>query len=103
IFHFLQTMDLPIFFSLQAQKHFVKQSLQFFLKGDSMFKCCHSAPPLKVIFNPDLRLHILTEAHKRLGHRGVNGVFSTVREHFYWLHMLQDVKHHVCTCHECQI
>src|SRR5579871_458017 len=41
--------------------------------------------------------------HEGLGHRGVEGVFQTLRNWFYWPRMHQDVEHHVRSCHECQI
>jgi hypothetical protein len=30
-------------------------------------------------------------------------VFETVKLQFYWPHLYSDVKHHVASCHECQI
>ncbi|KAI0070556.1 hypothetical protein K474DRAFT_1575679, partial [Panus rudis PR-1116 ss-1] len=30
-------------------------------------------------------------------------VFHNIRHQFYWPHMFQDVKHHVSTCHHCQL
>lgn len=45
----------------------------------------------------------MTDAHENLGHRGEAAVFETVRTRFYWPYMRADVKHHVASCHECQI
>ncbi|ETW82645.1 hypothetical protein HETIRDRAFT_27212, partial [Heterobasidion irregulare TC 32-1] len=59
--------------------------------------------PLKVIFDKNQQLDILTRAHKGLGHRGEQAVFETIRIRFFWPHMFNDVRHHVRSCHECQI
>lgn len=68
-----------------------------------MFKRRKGKTPLLVVFMPDKRIAIMTHAHEKLGHRGVHGVFYHIRDRFFWPHLFQDVKHHVSSCHECQI
>ena len=103
ITHFLRTMELPHFTSLSARKRFIKRSLQFFIRNDQLFKRRGPRPPVKVIFDPDLRLQILLQAHEQLGHRGTFGVFQSIRQRFYWPELFKDVAHHIRSCHECQI
>jgi len=103
ILHFLETTQLPAFPSNTAHKHFIRRSLQFFIQSGQLFKRCGPQPPVKVIFDPDLRAQILNQAHEELGHCGIYGVFQAIRQWFYWLQMYQDVTHHVRSCHECQI
>jgi len=59
--------------------------------------------PRRVVIDPAAKLRILFEAHERLRHAGVDGVYSHLKNRFYWPHMLEDVRHHVKTCHECQV
>jgi transposase InsO family protein len=103
IIHFLRTMQLPPLPSITSRKRFIRKTLQFFLKANQLFKRRGSNPPSKVILDPELRSRILSQAHEELGHRGVHGVFQTVKERFYWPYLFQDVAHHVRSCHQCQI
>ena len=68
-----------------------------------MFKKTSTGPPLLVILDINHRQQILQVAHRRLGHRGVYGVHHYLKERFFWPHLYQDVKHHVSTCHQCQL
>jgi hypothetical protein len=45
----------------------------------------------------------MKEAHDDFGHRGVHAVFETLRAHFQWPYLYQDVVSYIQTCHECQI
>lgn len=38
-----------------------------------------------------------------MGHKGEQAVLATLKERFYWPNMWNDVKHHVRSCHQCQI
>ena len=95
--------ELPSFPSNSAHKHFIRRSLQFFIRSGYLFKHRGPRPPIKVIFDPDLCIQILSQAHEDLGHHGVFRVFQAVRDRFCWPQMYQDVAHHVHSCHECQI
>jgi hypothetical protein len=68
-----------------------------------MYKRLPDRPPLLVIFDTDKRISILIGAHEDLGHKGVQSTFETIRYRFFWPHMYTDVKHHVQSCHDCQI
>ena len=100
---FLETLEIPPGKSLQARKHFLRKSLQFFLKDRRMYKRNGLLAPLRVITNPQKRIAILTQAHENLGHKGEQAVFELVRLRFFWPHLRTDVHHHVSSCHECQI
>ena len=68
-----------------------------------MFRRRIGHTPLLVILDPKKRQQLLTQAHEELGHRGVYGVFGALRLRFFWPHLFPDVKHHVSSCHLCQI
>jgi len=103
ILHFLQMTQLPLFPSNTTCKHFIRRSLQFFIRSGQLFKRRGPRTPTKVIFDPDLCAQILNQAHEDLGHHGVFGVFQAVRDRFYWPQMYSDIAHHIRSCHECQI
>ena len=100
---FLETLEVPPMKSLQAKKHFLKRSKEFYIKDHKLFKRNSANFPLLVVTNPQKRLAILTQAHENLGHKGELAVFELIRVRFYWPHMRTDVHHHVASCHECQI
>src|SRR3984957_2910786 len=101
--HFLETMTLPQFDSVQTKKRFIQRALQFFIQDELMYRRRKNKMPQRVILNADKRLEILNKAHEELAHRGIHGVFQAIRERFYWPHLHQDVEQHIRSCHECQI
>jgi transposase InsO family protein len=103
IFRFLTTLEAPYSESIQEQKRFIRKATQYFVKEGKMWKRRRGKSPLLVIRDHERRLAILTQAHEGLGHRGEQSVFETVRERYYWPHLRMDVKHHVQSCHQCQI
>jgi hypothetical protein len=101
--HFLDTLEMPTFLSMQERKRFIKKTGQFFVKEGRLFKRNGNKNPLVVILNPKKRVTILTQAHENLGHKGEHAVFDLVRLRFFWPHLRNDVHHHVTSCHDCQI
>jgi hypothetical protein len=100
---FLESDIVPPFHIDAARKRFLKKTLQFFVQNGHLYRRRTHHVPLRVILTATERLRILTQAHEGLGHRGVEGVFQTLRNRFYWPRLHQDVEHHVKSCHECQI
>jgi hypothetical protein len=43
------------------------------------------------------------EAHNGLGHKGFYSTLRTLLDRFWWPTLADDIKHHIRTCHECQI
>jgi transposase InsO family protein len=103
IFKFLTTLQAPPFNSVTARKRFVKKTAQFFIRNGRMYKRMQGRPPLLVVLEPKLRLIILTKAHEELGHHGEYSTWELIRYRFFWPYLLADVRHHVQSCHECQI
>jgi len=68
-----------------------------------LYKRRKNQGPLRVIFTAQERKNILIQAHEGLAHRGIHGVFQTLKDRFYWPRLHQDVEHHIKSCHECQI
>jgi hypothetical protein len=49
------------------------------------------------------RAPTIHEAHDGLGHKGFYSTLRTLLDRFWWPTLANDVKHHIATCHECQI
>ena len=103
IYRFLTTLEAPASSSIQEQKCFIKRATQFYVQDDQMWKRRAENTPLLVIMDHNKRILILHQAHEELGHKGEQATYDTVRERFYWPHLRMDVKHHVQSCHPCQI
>ncbi|GJE97287.1 polyprotein [Phanerochaete sordida] len=103
IYHFLQTTKTPQFETTQEKQRFVKRALKFYVSGRAMFRRNKASGPAKVIFRPHKRTELLKAAHEGLGHRGEEAVMATMKERFYWPGMWNDIRHHVRSCHQCQI
>lgn len=102
ILKFLTTLEAPPTSDVQAQRRFIKRATQFFVKDGKMWKKTKKRP-LLVILSPERRKEILYNSHEELGHRGEQAVFETVRLRYFWPHLRSHIKHHVASCHECQI
>jgi hypothetical protein len=103
IYRFLTTLEAPASDSIQEQKRFIKRATQFYVQDGQMWKRRAENTPLLVIIDNKKRALILHQAHEELGHKGEQATYDTVRERFYWPHLRMDVKHHVQSCHPCQI
>ena len=79
------------------------RSKKFFIKNGQLFKKNGFKPPLKAIFSISKRRNILNQAHEDQGHRGEFATMKTIEQRFYWPTMWKDAKHHVKSCHQCQI
>ncbi|KAI5823908.1 hypothetical protein K523DRAFT_189019, partial [Schizophyllum commune Tattone D] len=60
---FLDTLETPRFDSAQKRRRFLAKATEFFTQEGNMFRRRPNQPPQKVIFEPEERLRILTEAH----------------------------------------
>ena len=103
IYHFLDTLETPIFPSTTQKQRFIKRAMKFFIQDGKLYKRNGTNPPLRAILDLAGRLGILQDAHEGLGHRGERAVFQLVHKRFYWPHLWNDVRHHVQSCHQCQI
>ena len=103
IYHFLHTLECPPALSTQKRRRFLKRATQFFIRGSAMFKRSPTGIPVKCVFRTLKRNYILKNAHDRLGHRGIDATYQTVKERFYWPNMWNDVTHYVQSCHWCQL
>ena len=57
-------------------------------------------------FNPSMlgsEHGILLGIHEKSGHRGADAVYAATSLRFYWPSMRAHVRHHVASCHACQI
>lgn len=103
IYEFLVSFRTPPFQNIQKKQRFVRKALRFFVQGSAMYRKNGNKPPTKCIFRENRRQDILLEAHEGTGHRGEQAVMQTLKERFYWPNMWNNVRHHVRSCHECQI
>jgi hypothetical protein len=101
--HFLETLETPVFNSIQKKRRFLTKATEFFIKDGRLFKRNGDRTPLLVIENPERKLSILKQAHEGTGHRGVQAVLELIRHRFFWPYFRADIYHHVRSCHDCQI
>jgi transposase InsO family protein len=100
---FLESLETPIFGTVQKKRRFLTKATEFFIKDQKLFKRNGDRPPLLVIQTPEQKLSILKQAHEGTGHRGVQAVFELIRHKFFWPYFRADIHHHVKSCHDCQI
>jgi hypothetical protein len=103
IYDFHKHDKVPTFNTLQNQKRFLNKCRDFFLKNSRLFKKNGAKPPLLVITDPKHKFSILSHAHEHLGHRGIFAVQGVIQARFFWPKMRKDIRHHIKSCHECQI
>ena len=101
--HFLRTLETPQFSNPQAKRRFIQQATRYLVKGDALFRRNKYHTPQRVVLDPNQRKRILEAAHEKLGHRGEYAVTQQVKARFFWPNMWNDIRHHVQSCHECQI
>jgi hypothetical protein len=98
---FLDTLRRPPELSDRDFHSFVRQASDFFLRDEVLWRK-QSSGNHQLVPPPEKRLDFISDAHDRLGHKGV---FSTVRillTRFWWPMLQHDVKWFVTTCHVCQ-
>jgi len=101
--NFLESLETPVFNTVQKKRRFLAKATEFFIKEKRLFKRNGDRPPLLVIFTPEQKLSILKQAHEGTGHRGIQAVFELIRHKFFWPYFRADIHHHVKSCHDCQI
>jgi len=101
--HFLTTLESLVFDTPQWKRRFLAKATECLIKNNSLYKRNRNQLPILIVLEPAKKLSILTQAHEKLGNRGVTAVYRLLWEKFFWPHMCTDVHHHVCSCHECQI
>src|SRR6266478_694262 len=101
--NFLESLETPVFNTVQKKRRFLAKATEFFIKEKRLFKRNGDRPPLLVIFTPEQKLSILKQAHEGTDHRGVQAVFELIRHKFFWPYFRADIHHHVKSCHDCQI
>lgn len=86
--------------SLRAWK---KRALNFFVREGYLFrKTSRNVAIRRVVDDDDLRVAAIWEIHRQIGHRGINAVFTTLAQRYWWPHMYNEVKTCLLQCGECQ-
>ena len=91
-----------LFLFTSREEDILDLGFQIFVHGPKQWKRANPHP-LQVIFKESLMERFFLEVHEFLGHRGVQAVYEIIRKWYFWCHMYAYVKHHVATCHQCQI
>ena len=60
-------------------------------------QACH-----KVIIQPEICSHIISQAHEAVGHKAIFSTISNLWQQFWWPMLEEDVKWFVSTCNPCQ-
>src|SRR6516164_586729 len=84
---FLETFKVPVTKSIQARKHLLKKSLEFFVKDEKLYYQNNPHLPQLVVTDPRKQIAILTQAHGNLDHKGEQAIFELIKIQFYWPHM----------------
>ena len=62
--HFLDTLETPVFNSIQKKRRFLAKATEFFVKDKRLFKRNGNHPPLLVVQSPEQKLSVLKQAHE---------------------------------------
>jgi hypothetical protein len=103
IHHFLETLESPIFKTVQKKRRFIAKAREFIVIKNRLYKRNGDRPPLTVIRTPEQKLSILKQAHEGTGHRGIYAVTELIRQRYFWPYFRADIYHHIKSCHDCQI
>ena len=103
ILRYLVTGDMPGVKSAREHAQFKRKADPFYLQEAHMYRHQPGHPPQVVIFRKDRRKEILHEMHEESGHHGVWAVGQQVSLRYYWPGMKAQIKHHVRSCHTCQL
>lgn len=99
---FLTNPSRPDGLSDTEFKAFIKYALEFFVRGETLWRKAKNGKH-KVVVPEDRRFALIKAAHDELGHKGVFSVRMRLLDRFWWPMLDADVKWYVRTCHECQI
>jgi hypothetical protein len=100
---YLVTGKEPELETSRQQKRFRKTVQQYYIEGTHLYRRLSAQPPQVVIFNKKRRRAILWEMHEKNGHHGVWAVAKQTTLRYYWPSILTDIKHHIQSCHTCQL
>ena len=73
----------------------------FFIRSDLLFLRDSAAHGRLVVLHPRVQRWLLESYHD--GHPGINAMYMTIRQHFYWPRLHTDVLHYVAGCQTCQL
>jgi len=95
---FLITCKRPLDLTDEEFETFIRQAACFFVLEDKLWRR-EAHGKHQFILPPSKRYRVLEEAHDNLGHKGI----YMISLHFWWPHIIEDIKWYVKTCHECQV
>jgi hypothetical protein len=99
---FLIMRKRPLDLTDEEFETFVRQAARFFVLEDKLWRReAHGKHQL--VLPPSKRYRVLEEAHNDLGHKGIYMISSCLHSRFWWLHIIEDIKWYMKTCHECQV
>lgn len=99
---YLKTLSLPSSIPDTQQLHFHKRALQFFIRGNRLWRKEGMGRHQLVIFGQE-RSRILRETHDQLGHKGFYSTCCTIVDRFWWPLLDKNLQWYLKTCHQCQI
>ena len=97
---YLKTLEIPEEYNRKQRKDLIRQSKQYLIKNDILYKQSRKGLPQRVIWEDYMKEIILFNFHTgMLGvHMGIQTVFEKLKERYYW----KDVKEYIKTCDICQ-
>ena len=105
IYTYLFHNTLPEDFSPQQQQQLIKQSNNYILKDNLLFKKDRkNSRKLYRIITKDELATVLYMMHNdpTSGHLGIDATFNKIRSRYYWPQYYEDIKKYVEACDACQ-
>ena len=103
ILRYLVTQVTPSIKNKHNQERFLQKARQFYIHDTHLYRYHPPFPPQVVIFAKKRRRAILWEMHENNAHHGVWAVAKQTTLRYYWPYILNDIKHHIQSCHTCQL
>jgi hypothetical protein len=105
IYTYLTSNTLPEDFSPQQQQQLIKQSNNYILKDNLLFKKDKkNSQKLYRVINKDELTTVLYMMHNDLtsDHLGIEATFNKIRSRYYWSQYYEDIKRYIESCDACQ-
>ena len=104
IAHYLNNLQKPALMTLSEFWKFKSNALHFVVQSQHLFRQTSKNILLhQVVDLNDEKLQILRSLHEESTHRGREGTYCQVTNHYWWGGLYQDVKWHVKSCVPCQL
>ncbi|CAI6342054.1 unnamed protein product [Periconia digitata] len=104
IAQYLTTLRTPRGMDPRKARAWRKNALTFFAKDGHLFKkSSRNMAIRRVVDHPSLRVLLIWEIHRQIGHRGINAVATVIAQRYHWRNIWEDTKRTLRQCESCQM